>query len=156
MPTEAEIKQVDTFDGDPMTLADCDQFVLLMGTSPGYQLRLKSILFKSSYKQESEDILKKIERFYLAFDFVKESKTFHGWLEVILAFGNYLNGTSNRGGAYGFKLDALPKLNELKTSDNKRTLLYYIIEYIGENKMEDLLKITTELEVFNSRKIINS
>jgi hypothetical protein len=28
-------------------------------------------------------------------------------MKLILGYGNYLNGTSARGGAYGFKLDAL-------------------------------------------------
>src|SRR5690606_1549720 len=101
LPNEAEINQVDAFDGDAMTLADCDQFVLLMTTAPGYDLRFKSLVFRNSYKEEVVDLLKKVENFFRAFDFCLSNKNFHKWLEIILAYGNYLNGTSNRGGAYG-------------------------------------------------------
>jgi hypothetical protein len=41
---------------------------------------------------------------------VKQSPKFKKVLEVVLALGNYLNGGSFRGAAYGFKLDALNKL----------------------------------------------
>jgi hypothetical protein len=45
-----------------------------------------------------------------ACDEVKKSTKFKKVLEVVLALGNYLNGGSFRGAAYGFKLDALNKL----------------------------------------------
>ena len=41
---------------------------------------------------------------------VQKSKKFRGVLEVVLAVGNYINGGTHRGAAYGFKLDALTKL----------------------------------------------
>jgi hypothetical protein len=40
----------------------------------------------------------------------------------------------NRGGAWGFKLDALDKVAELKgVSNQKKTLLMFIIEQIEDN-----------------------
>jgi diaphanous 1 len=48
-------------------------------------------------------------------------------MEYALGVGNYLNGQSARGGAYGFKLDMIEKLSEVKTTDNKKNLLMYII-----------------------------
>ncbi len=35
-------------------------------------------------------------------------------LQYVLAIGNYLNGTSARGGAFGFKFDAINKLSDVK------------------------------------------
>jgi hypothetical protein len=152
LPNESEISQVDAFE-EPEKLADSDQFVLLVSTAPGYVERFKAIIFKSTYKEEALDLLKKIEMFFTTFDFILNDKRFHKWLEIILAYGNYLNGTSNRGGTYGFKLDTLPKLSEFKSNDNKKTLLYYIIEYIGEVlKMDELLGITKELDQFSNCK----
>lgn len=156
MPTEAEILQVDSFEGDALSLADCDQFVLLMGTAPGYDLRLKSILFKNSYKIDIDDLNSKIFKFFSAFDFIKKSEKLHKWFELILAFGNYLNGQSNRGGAYGYKLDSLIKISDLKSTDNKKTLLTYLVEYVYDNKMEDTLTITRQLEDLAKRKIYHN
>lgn len=55
----------------------------------------------------------------------------------------------SRGGAYGFRLDILTKINDFKTNDNKKTLLYTLIEHIYDNKNEELLDITKEFANLN-------
>ena len=52
--------------------------------------------------------------------------------EIALAVGNYLNGTSSKGGAYGFKFDIIEKLIDLKAIDNKKNLLMYVIQLTEE------------------------
>ena len=151
LPSLAEINQVDSFDGDPMTLADADQFVLLMKTAPGYDLRIKSILFKKCYKEEKEEIMKRIQKFFTALEFISSNKKFHKWLEIVLAYGNYLNGATNRGGAFAYRLDILTKLAELKSNDTKKNLMSYIVEYIGDVlKDDELLNLSKDLEIFSS------
>ncbi len=61
---------------------------------------------------------------------VQTSKKFKGVMEIVLALGNYINGGTYRGGAYGFKLDILTKLQDTKSSDNKTTLLHYLATLI--------------------------
>jgi hypothetical protein len=51
-------------------------------------------------------------------------------LEVSLAVGNYLNGTGLKGGAWGFKLDTLERLEEVKSQDNKMNAGLYIIKEV--------------------------
>jgi diaphanous 1 len=154
IPSEAEIHLVDSFDGEPMSLADSDQFVLLMATAPGFEHRLRSLVFKNTYKTEIQEINRRVNQFIKALDYVLTDIKFHKWLEIILAYGNYLNGMTNRGGVYAFKLDTLTKLGEFKSNDNKKNLLYFIIEYIGDVlKSDELLEITKELEMFSECKI---
>ena len=43
-----------------------------------------------------------------------------------LAVGNYMNGSTARGGAFGFKLDTLRKMAETKSADRSTTLLHFI------------------------------
>ena len=50
---------------------------------------------------------------------LKESKNFAELLKIILAVGNYMNGGSFRGGAAGFKLDALNKLADVRSTTQK-------------------------------------
>ncbi len=155
IPTESEISQVYAFDGDLETLSTADKFVLLFASAPGYDLRINAILFKLNYRDEAVDILKKIEAFYNSFEFVLSNKAFHTWLELFLAFGNYLNGTTNRGGAYGYKLDTLVKVNEFKTNDNKKTLLYYVMEFVGDTlKNDELFNIKSEIEEITKCKYL--
>lgn len=67
-----------------------------MNTAPAYDLRFKSICFKYTYKDEIKDLNSKVEKVYTFFGFLKESKIFYRWLELTLAYGNYLNGATNR------------------------------------------------------------
>ncbi|PIK49678.1 putative formin-like protein 3 [Apostichopus japonicus] len=60
---------------------------------------------------------------------VKNSTQLKRLLEIILAFGNYLN-SAKRGSAYGFKLQSLDTLLDTKSTDRKITLLHYIVETV--------------------------
>ena len=57
---------------------------------------------------------------------VRSSKALKQVIEYALAIGNYLNGGTNKGAAWGFKVDSLNKLIGTKTLDNKSTLLHYM------------------------------
>jgi len=64
--------------------------------------------------------------------------------QIVLGIGNYLNGSTFRGGAYGFKIDALTKLVETKTSRPGFTLMNYLVEYC-EKKFPDVATFASEL-----------
>nr|XP_044601898.1 formin-like protein 1 [Equus asinus] len=51
--------------------------------------------------------------------------------QIVLAFGNYMN-SSKRGAAYGFRLQSLDALLEMKSTDRKQTLLHYLVKVIAE------------------------
>lgn len=74
---------------------------------------------------------------------VKQSKKFRSVLEIVLAFGNYLN-SSKRGPAYGFKLQSLDTLLDTKSTDKRMCLLHYIMLTIRQ-KFPELLDFETEL-----------
>jgi len=48
--------------------------------------------------------------------------------EFILAIGNFVNAGGIRGNAKGFQLDSLSKLKDTKASDNRTTLVDYIVK----------------------------
>ncbi|CAH1396204.1 unnamed protein product [Nezara viridula] len=60
---------------------------------------------------------------------VRNSKKLKGVLEVVLAFGNYVN-SAKRGPAYGFKLQSLDALVDMKSADKKLSLINYIADTI--------------------------
>lgn len=47
-------------------------------------------------------------------------------LGIVLTLGNYLNGGTKRGRADGFNLDFLTKLRDVKTKDNRSTLIDFV------------------------------
>lgn len=52
---------------------------------------------------------------------VQESQKLKQIIELILAVGNYINGGTRRGEAYGIRLNSLAKLNDLRSTDLKKT-----------------------------------
>lgn len=54
-------------------------------------------------------------------------------LSLVLAFGNYMNGSTARGQADGFYLAVLTKLRDVKTQDNTSTLLSYMTGLMCED-----------------------
>ena len=95
----------------------------------------------------STDFLKMGEKFLNFLEKLRKCQKFKRGLEYILTFGNYINGIGFYGGAYGFKMDTLSKLSEVKTNDNTRNLLDYIIEVIYKTEKDrDLLNYNLELQ----------
>lgn len=74
---------------------------------------------------------------------VKNSKKLLKVLEIVLAFGNYMN-SGKRGPAYGFRVQSLDTLMETKSSDKRMCLLHYIVETI-RLKFPELLNFDSEL-----------
>lgn len=71
-----------------------------------------------------------IENLIIAFDSLKANYRFHYVLEAALAIGNYLNGTGLKGGAWGFRLDTLERMEEVKSSDNKMNAGFYVVKEV--------------------------
>jgi diaphanous 1 len=68
-----------------------------------------------------------------AIEETRTSKRLKPLLEVVLALGNHLNGSTARGGAYGFKLDSLTKLGDVKTIDGSQTVNHYLASLVDRD-----------------------
>lgn len=88
-----------------------------------------------------------------AVDQLNDSDKFRRVLETILAIGNYMNGGTPRGGAYGFKVDTLTKLHTIKSIDQKINLMHFVAHHLDEND-PSLLAFAGELpHVVDARRI---
>ncbi|EPB78240.1 hypothetical protein ANCCEY_02624 [Ancylostoma ceylanicum] len=75
----------------------------------------------------------------------REATMFHRVLEVILAFGNYMN-SGRKGSVYGFRLASLDSLAILKAPcDRSLTLLHMVVESI-ERSFPELMKFSEQLK----------
>ena len=132
--------------------AQCDLLVVLVGVVPHNRERLLAINFKNTYSDKSVEILKLIDHFFKGFDFIKTNKNFHKFLEIFLAYGNYMNGVTAKGGAFGFQLTSLNKFYDMKSKDNKVTLFQYIINTIMEEDKK-ILNFMQYLQSFEKMQI---
>ncbi|NXA15933.1 FMN2 protein, partial [Sapayoa aenigma] len=115
-----------------------EQFLYELSLIPNFSERVFCILFQSTFSESICSIRRKLELLQKLCETLKNESGVMRVLGLVLAFGNYMNGGNRtRGQADGFGLDILPKLKDVKSSDNSRSLLSYIVSYYLRNFDED-------------------
>ncbi|XP_016051543.1 PREDICTED: formin-2, partial [Miniopterus natalensis] len=115
-----------------------EQFLYELSLIPNFSERVFCILFQSTFSESICSIRRKLELLQRLCETLKNGPGVMQVLGLVLAFGNYMNGgNKTRGQADGFGLDILPKLKDVKSSDNSRSLLSYIVSYYLRNFDED-------------------
>ncbi|XP_033617852.1 formin-2 [Fukomys damarensis] len=115
-----------------------EQFLYELSLIPNFSERVFCILFQSTFSESICSTRRKLELLQKLCETLKNGPGVMQVLGLVLAFGNYMNGgNKTRGQADGFGLDILPKLKDVKSSDNSRSLLSYIVSYYLRNFDED-------------------
>ncbi|KAI3638636.1 hypothetical protein MIR68_003134 [Amoeboaphelidium protococcarum] len=104
--------------------------------------RIECWLFKRKFDGDVNEIDPELDSVISAINEVKRSTKFKVLLKTVLGVGNYMNGGSARGDAYGYQLEALMKLKDTRANPvasvkdggdkNKvgmSTLLHYLIKF---------------------------
>ncbi|EAR97051.2 formin-like 2 domain protein (macronuclear) [Tetrahymena thermophila SB210] len=129
--------------GKPEDLANPEKFIYEVKKVKGFGDRIRGLIFLKTHEEMFLDLEPKVQKLRRGIFYLKDNKLIPEMLEYVLAFGNYLNGESARGGAWGFKFDSLIKISELKMKDNKTTLMMYVID-IFEKKYNPLISLEDE------------
>ncbi|KAG1924619.1 disheveled-associated activator of morphogenesis [Pimephales promelas] len=144
-PDDEEVKQFQHYDKDPAKLSEPDQFVLQMLLVPEYKTRLRSLLFKTTVQEKTEEMRAAYECIYKASLELKNSKRLAKILEFVLAMGNYLNnGQPKTNKTTGFKINFLTELNTTKTVDGKSTFLHILAKSLCQH-FPELLGFSRDL-----------
>ncbi|KAL7752166.1 hypothetical protein RI367_002210 [Sorochytrium milnesiophthora] len=133
IPEPDEISSLSQYENELNNLAQADRFLYEVSKIAKYEQRLKAINFLCTHKELLEDVERMAECWIEASQEVKSSKGLRTLLQIILALGNYMN-QGQRGGAYGFKLEGILKLGDVKSSvsGRKHTLLHYLCELVDK------------------------
>ena len=106
-------------------------------------------MFKAQLESEMDGVLiKQVDCLRDACQQVRESQELLALFQVVLDVGNALNAGTGKGNAVGFKLSALLKLSELKSTDKtdkKTTLLHFVVEVVRSNDKTGRIRRVTEL-----------
>ncbi|XP_026165394.1 formin-2 [Mastacembelus armatus] len=115
-----------------------EQFLYQLSQIPNFSERVFCILFQSTFHECITSVVRKIEILQRVCKTLQSGKCVLQVLGLVLAFGNFMNGGNrSRGQADGFTLDILPKLKDVKSSDNSQSLLSYIVAYYLRHFDED-------------------
>jgi hypothetical protein len=130
LPTPDEKESILSFDGDKARLASVEKFFVEILEVKEVVQRVRAMKEKASFDEVLKEGKEKVKTLGNAIREIKTSVALKEFLGVVLATGNYLNGSTAKGQAHGFQLDTLSKLSNMKTKDNKSNLLRYIIEFM--------------------------
>ncbi|XP_054862167.1 disheveled-associated activator of morphogenesis 1-like isoform X4 [Amphiprion ocellaris] len=122
VPEKSDIELLEDHKHELDRMARADRFLYDMSRINHYQERLQSLYFKKKFAERVAEVKPKIKALCLASKEVVQSATLRQLLEVVLAFGNYMN-KGQRANAYGFKVSSLNKIADTKSStDNMAEL----------------------------------
>uniref|UniRef100_A0A667Y9F3 Dishevelled associated activator of morphosis 2 n=1 Tax=Myripristis murdjan TaxID=586833 RepID=A0A667Y9F3_9TELE len=144
VPEKSDIDLLEEHKHELERMARADRFLYEMSRIDHYQQRLQSLFFKKKFAERLAETKPKVEAILNASKEVVRSKRLTQVLEVVLAFGNFMN-KGQRGNAYGFKVSSLNKIADTKSSiDRNITMLHYLI-MIFEKNYPDTLHIQQDL-----------
>ncbi|KAK1339252.1 hypothetical protein QTO34_019931 [Cnephaeus nilssonii] len=144
VPEKSDIDLLEEHKHELDRMAKADRFLFEMSRINHYQQRLQSLYFKKKFAERVAEVKPKVEAIRSGSEEVFRSSALKQLLEVVLAFGNYMN-KGQRGNAYGFKISSLNKIADTKSSIDKNiTLLHYLITIV-ENKYPKVLNLNEEL-----------
>nr|XP_048301819.1 formin-like protein 1 isoform X3 [Myodes glareolus] len=134
LPTEYERSLIARFEKEqrPMEeLSEEDRFMLRFSRIQRLPERMNTLTFLGNFPDTAQLLMPQLNAIIAASMSIKSSDKLRQILEIVLAFGNYMN-SSKRGAAYGFRLQSLDALLEMKSTDRKQTLLHYLVKVIAE------------------------
>jgi len=128
-------------------LDEAERFMLEMTTVDRYESRLRVMAYIGYFDEILLHSKPQVDALYRASNQLANSASFNKLLEIILAFGNYMN-SAKRGSAYGFKLETFGRLMDTKSSDRTSTLLHFIVETVTQNypNVENFMETLTTIE----------
>ncbi|XP_053538492.1 formin isoform X2 [Ictalurus punctatus] len=107
-----------------------EQFLYELAQIPDFAGRAHCIIFQAVFLDSISSIHGKVEIISTVCKGLLERDSIKEVIGLILAFGNYMNGGNRtRGQADGFGLEILPKLKDVKSRDNRISLVDYVVSY---------------------------
>lgn len=122
--SEEEIKRLDK----------PEQFLYELSQIPDFAGRARCMIFQSVFLDGIASIQRKLRTVSSVCEVLLESANVKEIMGLVLALGNHMNGGSRtRGQADGFGLEILPKLKDVKSRDNRITLVDFVVSYYLHN-----------------------
>ncbi|XP_023269660.1 formin-like protein 1 [Seriola lalandi dorsalis] len=156
IPSDFEMKLLLNYEKEGRPLEDLtneDQFILRFGKIPRLNQRINTLTFMGNFPDTVKRLQPQLNSIIAASMSIKSSTKLKKILEIVLAFGNYMN-SSKRGAAYGFRLQSLDLLLETKSTDRSQTLLQFITGIIQE-KYSDLANFHTDLHFVDKAALVS-
>ena len=131
VPTADEATVIKNYDGDVHELDTPGQLFHELVEIPRLLQRLQTFHLTLRWPGEMHDVYEQIGVLQASSQELLSADCQRGLFRIlatVLATGNYMNGSTSRGQATGIKLDVLLKLENVKRSEGKGSLLHFIVQ----------------------------
>ncbi|CAJ0579080.1 unnamed protein product, partial [Mesorhabditis spiculigera] len=146
LPTPEEKSKIDDLKARNLfdSLPQADRYISQLGDIERIQAKLRWMQFIHEFPPLLSALSSDLSKLQTASASLHQCKGFHKVLEVVLAYGNYLNG-GKRGSVYGFKLSSLDEVCSMHSRDKSVQLMNILYDEIEKN-WPTALKFTEELK----------
>uniref|UniRef100_A0A8C2KX11 Formin like 1 n=1 Tax=Cyprinus carpio TaxID=7962 RepID=A0A8C2KX11_CYPCA len=158
IPSDYELRLIENYEREGralLELSEEDRFMVAFSKIPCLPQRISTLTFMGNFS-ESIQLLKPVSIYVRRMHILElniKLKSDEKKILIILAFGNYMN-SEKRGSAYGFRLQSLDLLLDMKSTDRKLTLLHFIVSIIQE-KYPQLQNFHTELHCLDKAALVS-
>eukprot|EP01083_Nonionella_stella_P219487 786201_1 len=123
VPTTDESQQLNGYENEK-NLGVAENFIKIIRTvDKNLVERLTLWEFKMEFTEKYSDQKQSLVWLRNGHDCIKKSVGLKLMFTLILKIGNYMNGSTSKGQAYGFKIGSLSQLMRSRTVDNSATLM---------------------------------
>ncbi|XP_062442140.1 FH1/FH2 domain-containing protein 1 isoform X2 [Rhea pennata] len=130
VPTEEEKQKIQEAQlaNPDVPLGSAEQFLLALSSISDLTARLQLWAFKLDYESLEQEIAEPLFDLKVGMEQLAKNHTFKCILAVLLATGNFLNGSQSR----GFELGYLEKVSEVKDTVHRQSLLHHLCQMVVE------------------------
>ncbi|KAM3591799.1 uncharacterized protein V6R79_007705 [Siganus canaliculatus] len=156
IPSEYETKLIHGYEceGRPLDeLSEEDRFMVRFSRIPRLSQRISTLTFMGNFSDSVQLLQPQLNALIAASMSIKSSSKLRRILEIVLAFGNYMN-SGKRGAAYGFRLQSLDLLLDTKSTDRRQTLLHFIVAVI-QDQYPELRSFHAELHFLDKAALVS-
>jgi hypothetical protein len=135
IPQPEEMEMLKEYKGDvTANLGKAERYFLTIMDIQQLEAKLTAWEFQRSFESKMAVIKESLSTIGRTLKDIKSNQNLPKVLEYILAVGNYINGSTARGGAFGFKLNSLLRMLDVKSAvDDKLSLLHFVVQEFEHN-----------------------
>ncbi|KAG1453587.1 hypothetical protein G6F56_007531 [Rhizopus delemar] len=126
-------------------LSPPDTFCVEMMKIDRYKERIDNMLFRATFPERQQRLSTHMANVLNASVFLKDSSSFKELLKLILVLGNFMNGSTFQGGAFGIRVASINKLVDTKGTEGNLTLLHFLVDTV-ESKFPRLHGFLDDLQ----------
>ncbi|KAL3212186.1 hypothetical protein MRX96_036158 [Rhipicephalus microplus] len=144
LPDPGELSMLRSYTADRSKLGHAEQFFLMLGDLRLHALYVDGMLQMEEFRPSVDALKPQLDNYIGVCQEILTNRSLKEFLKLILITGNFINSGSYAGNAFGFRLNTLPKLLDIRSNKPRMTLLHFLVE-IAEKEQAETLSFTKDL-----------